>query len=240
MVPPYGETVDYGLWASPLRLKPVFDYSYEGTMRSLEQSANRLGIADFDLVYIHDVDRYTHGAVFERRFAEAIEGCYRALDDLRKAGHIRAIGVGVNEGDVATRFLKAAKLDAVMIAGRYTLLDRSALADLFPEAEKQGTEIVVAGVFNSGILAAGPNAAGTTYDYGKPPEEIVARAERIAAVCARHGVPLQAAAIQFPFRNPQVSAAVLGMSRPERIVQNMDWSRHPIPEAFWSDVDAVL
>lgn len=239
MVPPYGEKVDYGLWASPLRLKPVFDYSYAGTMRSIEQSANRLGISDFDLVYIHDVDRFTHGDAFERRFAEAIEGCYRALDDLRKNGHIKAIGVGVNESDVATRFLKATKLDAVMIAGRYTLLDRSALVDLFPEAEMQGTEIVVAGVFNSGILATGPNAAGTTYDYGAPPTDIVARAQRIADVCAAHDVPLQAAAIQFPFRNPQVSAVVLGMSKPERVAQNMEWSRQPIPEAFWDEVDRV-
>jgi D-threo-aldose 1-dehydrogenase len=240
MVPPYGETVDYGLWASPLRLKPVFDYSYDGTMRSIEQSANRLGITDFDLVYIHDVDRFTHGGAYERRFGEAIEGCYRALDDLRKAGHIKAVGVGVNEGDVATRFLKAAKLDAVMIAGRYTLLDRSSLGDLFPEAESQGTEIVVAGVFNSGILAAGPNSAGSTYDYGAPPADIVARAERIAKVCARFEVPLQAAAIQFPFRNRLVSAAVLGMSRPDRIAENMAWSRLPIPDELWSAVDAVL
>jgi D-threo-aldose 1-dehydrogenase len=237
MVPPYGEHVDYGLWASPLRLKPVFDYSYAGTMRSLEQSANRLGICDFDLVYIHDVDRFTHGDAYERRFNETIEGCYRALDDLRKAGHLKAIGVGVNESDVATRFLRTSKLDAVMMAGRYTLLDRQAGDDLFPEAQKQGVEIVIAGVFNSGILAAGPDAAATTYDYGVPPPDIVARAKRIADICAAHQVPLQAAAIQFPFRNPQVSAAVLGMSRPERIDQNLAWSRQAISEAFWADVD---
>ena len=237
MVPPYGEAVDYGLWASPLRLKPVFDYSYAGTMRSLEQSANRLGISDFDLVYIHDVDRFTHGNAYERRFNEAIEGCYRALDDLRKAGHLKAIGVGINESDVATRFLKAAKLDAVMIAGRYTLLDRQATEDLFPEAEKQGTEIVVAGVFNSGILAAGLESAGATYDYGAPPPDVLSRAKRIADICAAHAVPLQAAAIQFPFRNPLVSAAVLGMSRPERIEQNLAWSKQEIPDAFWADVD---
>src|SRR5262249_17867489 len=121
----------------------------------------------------------------------------------------------------------------------YTLLDRSALVDLFPEAEMQGTEIVVAGVFNSGILATGPNAAGATYDYGAPPTDIVPRAQRIAHRCAAHDVPLQAAAIQFPFRNPQVSAAVLGMSKPERVAQNMEWSRQPIPEAFWDEVDRV-
>ncbi|MCX5494500.1 aldo/keto reductase [Kaistia dalseonensis] len=239
LVPPYGEAVDYGLWARPLPLKPVFDYSYAGTMRALEQSANRLGIADFDLVYIHDVDRFTHGDAYERRFNEAIEGCFRALDDLRKAGHVKAIGVGVNESDVATRFLKAATFDAVMMAGRYTLLDRQAEADLLPEAARQGTEIVVAGVFNSGILAAGPDAVGTTYDYGAPPAAVIARAQRIAAVCATHDVPLQAAAIQFPFRNPLVSAAVLGMSRPDRIGQNLAWYRQAIPEAFWAELETV-
>jgi D-threo-aldose 1-dehydrogenase len=240
MVPPFGERVEYGLWASPLRLKPVFDYSYAGTMRSLEQSANRLGIADFDLIYIHDVDRFTHGDAYERRFNEAIEGCYRALDDLRKAGHIKAIGVGVNEGDVATRFIKACSLDAVMMAGRYTLLDRGAEADLLPEAERRGVEIVVAGVFNSGILAAGPASAAATFDYGAPPAEVVARAKAIEQICNRHGVPLQAAAIQFPFRNPFVSAAVLGMSRPERIAENLAWSHQVIPEELWREVDDLF
>ncbi|KAA0695749.1 aldo/keto reductase [Neorhizobium sp. P12A] len=240
MVPPFGERVEYGLWASPLRLKPVFDYSYAGTMRSLEQSANRLGIADFDLIYIHDVDRFTHGDAYERRFNEAIEGCYRALDDLRKAGHIKAIGVGVNESDVATRFIKACSLNAVMMAGRYTLLDRGAEADLLPEAERRGVEIVVAGVFNSGILAAGPASAAATFDYGAPPAEVVARAKAIEQICNRHGVPLQAAAIQFPFRNPFVSAAVLGMSQPERIAENLAWSHQVIPEELWREVDDLF
>ncbi|MCV9963280.1 aldo/keto reductase [Pararhizobium sp. BT-229] len=239
MVPPHGEPVDYGLWASPLRLKPVFDYSYDGTMRSLEQSANRLGFPDFDLVYIHDVDRFTHGDAYEHRFGEAMDGAYRALDDLRKAGHVKAIGVGVNEGDVATRFVEAGQFDAVMIAGRYTLLDHGAADDLFPAAEKAGTEIVVAGVFNSGILATGPNTSAATYDYGAPSAEITARAQRIERICSTHDVPLQAAAIQFPFRHKLVSAAVLGMSRPERIAQNLDWSRCAIPDAFWSDIDSI-
>ncbi|CAN7734905.1 aldo/keto reductase [Phyllobacterium sp. LjRoot231] len=140
LVPPRGDGVDYGPWAAPLRLKPVFDYSYDGTMRSLDQSAIRLGFSEFDLVYIHDVDRFTHGDRFEQCFNEAIEGCYRALDDLRKAGHIRAVGVGVNESDVATRLLQNADLDAVMIAGRYTLLDQSAADDLLPLAASKASK----------------------------------------------------------------------------------------------------
>jgi D-threo-aldose 1-dehydrogenase len=240
LVPPYGEKVDYGRWAAPLRLKPVIDYSYDGTMRSLEQSASRVGITDFDLVYIHDVDRFTHGADFERRFDEAVEGCYRALSDLRKGGFIEAVGVGVNESDVATRFVKACRLDAVMIAGRYTLLDQSALVDLFPAAQAAGTQIVAAAVFNSGILAAGPGSAKATYDYGAPPAEIVDKAKRIQALCAAQDVPLQAAAIQFPLRNPIVSAEVLGMSRRGRAEQNMNWLRWPIPDALWSSLDELL
>lgn len=240
MVPPRGRPVDYGLWAAPLRLKPVFDYSYDGTMRALEQSASRLGFPDFDIVYIHDVDRYTHGGGYEKQFDVAMEGCYRALDDLRRAGEIKAIGVGVNESDVATRFVEAGRFDLVMIAGRYSLIDRSAEADLLPAAEKAGTGIVAAGIFNSGILAKGPKAEGATFDYGAPPPDVTARAEAVSTICKAHGVPLQAAAIQFPLRHPTVRAAVLGMSRPERVVQNMAWSRIEIGDAVWQDIDAAM
>jgi D-threo-aldose 1-dehydrogenase len=240
MVPPYGEKVDYGWWAAPLRLKPVFDYSYNGAMRSLEQSANRIGITDFDLVYIHDVDRFIHGADFERRFDEAVEGCYRALNDLRNGGFIKAVGVGVNGSDVATQFVKACRLDAVMIANRYTLLDQSALVDLFPAAKAAGTQIVAAAVFNSGILAAGPESANARYDYGAPPAEIVNKTKRIQDLCNAHGVPLQAAAIQFPLRNPIVSTEVLGMSRFGRVKQNMEWYRWPISDELWSSLDELL
>jgi D-threo-aldose 1-dehydrogenase len=234
MVPPYGEPVDYGLWADPLRLKPVFDYSYDGTMRALEQSANRMGFADLNLVYIHDVDRFTHSDAFERMFDDAMEGCYRALDDLRKAGHIKAIGVGVNEGDVATRFIRAGNFDAVMIAGRYTLLDQSALNDLLPAALEKDVEIVAAGVFNSGILATKPDdGRPLTYDYAAAPDAMVARRQRLVDICAAHGVPVQAAALQFPFSHPAVSAIVIGMSQPGRVAENMGYAATPIPAALW-------
>ena len=235
LVPPRGEDVDYGIWASPLRLKPVFDYGYQGTMRSLEQSANRLGFSEFDLVYIHDVDRYTHGETFERRFDEAIDGCYRALDELRKAGHIRAVGIGVNESDIATRSLQNASLDAVMIAGRYSLLDQSAADDLLPLAASKGVDIGVAGVLNSGILASGPTSANVTYDYKAPPVAVVDKAKHLAALCEKHNIPLQAAALQFPFRHSSVSVAVIGMSHKDRVDQNVRWFEWPIPTSFWDD-----
>ena len=240
LAPPYGDKVDYGYWASPLRLKVVFDYSYEGTMRALEQSASRTGLPFFDIVYIHDVDRFTHGADHEKRFDEAMEGCYRALDDLRKGGHVGAVGVGVNESDVATRFVKAGRFDYVMIAGRYTLMDRGAEKDLIPAARERGTLLVAAGVFNSGILAAGPKAARATFDYAPPSAEIRARAQSVADLCAAHGVPLLAAAIQFPLRNPLFAAALLGMVDAEQVRQNVEASRLAIPPALWEEIDAAL
>jgi D-threo-aldose 1-dehydrogenase len=237
LTPPLGEPLDYGIWAHPLHLKPVFDYSYDGTMRAFEQSASRLGFSDFDILYIHDVDRFNHGENYDRTFGQAMEGCYRALDELRTAGHVRAIGVGVNESDVATRFLQAGRFDLVMIAGRYTLLEQDALADLLPEAVRQGTEIVPVGIFNSGILAAAAaDTSSSTYNYALAPEAVTERVRKLHDICDGHGVPVQAAALQFPFGHPAVSAVVIGMSQPKRVAQNMEWAQWPIPSALWEDL----
>ena len=234
LVPPRGEIVDYGLWAKPLQLKPVFDYGYDGTMRSLEQSVSRLGFERIDVVYIHDVDRFTHGEQYERMFGAAMEGSYRALDELRRNGHVSSIGVGVNESDVATRFLRAGRFDVLMMAGRYTLLDQGALADLLPEAERQGVEVVAAGVFNSGILAKATDPSQPlTFDYRSAPADLVARTRAMVAICERFGVPFQAAAIQFPLGHPSVSCAVLGMSQPGRVAQNLGWAAVPLPPELW-------
>ena len=239
LVPPRGESVDYGLWAEPLRLKPVFDYGYDGTMRSLEQSASRLGFERIDVVYIHDVDRFTHGEGYERAFGAAMEGSYRALDELRRNGHVTSIGVGVNESDVATRFLRAGRFDVLMMAGRYTLLDQGALADLLPEAERQGVEVVAAGVFNSGILAKATDPSQSlTFDYRSAPADLVARTRAMVAVCARFDVPFQAAAIQFPLGHPSVACAVLGMSQPGRVPQNLGWAATSLPAELWETLKA--
>ena len=168
-------------------------------------------------------------------FATAMEGSYRALDELRRNGHVATIRVGVNESDVATHFLRAGRFDAVMMAGRYTLLDQGALADLLPEAERQGVEGVAAGIFNSGILAkATDSTQSLTFDYRDASADLVARTRAMVAVCERFGVPFQAAAIQFPLGHPCVSCAVLGMSQPGRIGQNLGWAAVPLPPTLWT------
>jgi D-threo-aldose 1-dehydrogenase len=238
--PPLGEPLDYGSWAKPLHLRPVFDYSYDGTMRAFEQSASRLGFADFDILYIHDVDCFTHGDRYEAMFGQAMEGCYRALDELRAGGHVRGIGIGINESDVAVRFLEAGSFDVVMIAGRYTLLEQGALDRLLPLAEAQKVEVVAAGIFNSGILAApAAQAARATYNYTPAPRDIAEKVGRLHAVCGKYSVPVQAVALQFPFGHRAVANVVVGISRPEHVLRNLDWASVRIPEALWADLKAA-
>jgi D-threo-aldose 1-dehydrogenase len=232
MTPPRGSRVDKMHWAGPLELLPVFDYSYDGVMRSIEQSVIRLGFEQIDVLFIHDVDRWTQGKDFPRTFAAAMEGAYRALDDLRKHGSVKAIGVGINEADVAADFLRAGDFDCVMLAGRYTLLDQSALDVFMPLAKSRGVDVFMAAVFNSGVLAK-PTAKDVTYDYAVASDEIVGRARRIAAICGEFNVPIQAAAIQFPRGYPAVKTVVLGMSKPDRIRQNLNWFSMKIPSALW-------
>jgi D-threo-aldose 1-dehydrogenase len=232
MAPPRGEPVDKLHWAGPLELRPVFDYSYDGIMRSIEQSIIRLGFERIDIFLIHDVDRWTHGEDFPRMFAAAMEGAYRALDELRRHGYVRAIGAGVNEADIAADFIRAGNFDCIMLAGRYTLLDQSALDVFLPLAQARGVDVFMAGIFNSGVLAK-PNMKDVTYDYAVASDEIVARAKRIAAVCSEFGVPLQAAAIQFPRGHAAVKTVVLGMSKPERIRQNLSGFSMEIPPDLW-------
>ena len=187
-----------------------FDYSYDGAMRSLEQSALRLGVDRIDVVLIHDVDVWTHGGdMIEQRFAETMNGAYRALETLRAAGAVKAIGVGVNEAEMCERFARAGDFDTMLLAGRYSLLEQPGLASFMPLAQQKGIDLMLGGVFNSGILATGP-VAGAKYNYQPAPPAILARVAAIEAVCARHGVPLRRAA--------QLSA--------------------PIPAALWTELKA--
>jgi D-threo-aldose 1-dehydrogenase len=231
-----GETVA-GLRPNGLKFVPTFDYSYDGVMRSVEQSHLRLGIARIDILLIHDVDVWTtrDQAVFEARFTQAMDGGFRALDELRRAGIIKAIGVGLNETAACLRFLAAGDFDCILLAGRYTLLEQGALAELMPLCARRQVGVIVGGPFNSGILAGEP-LPGAKYDYVDAPDDILARAVRINAVCGRHGVPLPAAALQFPLAHQAVCAVIPGAFHAAEVEQNLAHLRRPIPAALWGEL----
>ncbi|MFN3671667.1 MAG: aldo/keto reductase [Bosea sp. (in: a-proteobacteria)] len=216
-----------------------FDYSYDGALRSLEQSALRLGVDRFDIVLIHDVDVWTHGANrIEQRFREAMEGAYRALERLRAAGAVKAIGVGVNEAEMCERFAQAGDFDTMLLAGRYSLLEQPALARFMPLAEQKGIGLMLGGVFNSGILATGA-IAGAKYNYRPASPAVLARVAAIEAVCRRHDVPLKRAALQFPLGHPAVVSLVMGAVSPEEVRDQIAALSTPVPAALWAELKAL-
>ncbi|MBI1243856.1 MAG: aldo/keto reductase [Alphaproteobacteria bacterium] len=213
-----------------------FDYSYDGTMRSLEQSLLRLGVGHIDIALIHDVDVWTHGRdAIEGRFREAMEGAYRALDDLRRAGTVRAIGVGVNEADMCERFARSGDVDAVLLAGRYSLLEQPAAESFLPLAKSKGIGVMLGGVFNSGILATGA-IEGARYNYRPAPPDVAAKVSAIDSVCRRHGVRLYEAALQFSIAHPAVSTVVLGAVAPNEVHEQIEAIGKPIPPDLWTDL----
>jgi len=212
-----------------------FDYGATGVAHSIRRSCARLGVARLDVVYVHDVDPDMHGDSFERRYADAIEGAYPTLRALRDEGVVAAIGAGLKDWNVALRLVQAAQLDCVMLAGGYTLLQHGALDALLPWCEAHGVGIVLAAPFNSGILARGA-VEGARYYYEPAPPEIMQRTRDIEAVCARHGVPLAAAALQFPLHHPAIASVVVGHERAVEIERNLSLMRHPIPSALWDEL----
>ena len=219
----------------PLPFDPVYDYSYDGVMRSFEDSLQRLGLARIDILYVHDIGAMQHGREAHPGLMRALrDGGYRALEELRAAGTVRAIGIGVNEREVLLEALEWGEWDAFLLAGRYTLLEQAPLDDLLPKCEKAGTSIVVGGPLNSGILAG-----RDTWNYKAAPREIVARVNAIEAVCERHRVPLAAAALQFPLAHPAVAAIIPGPRNVEEFRANVRLLRHPIPAALWADLRAA-
>jgi D-threo-aldose 1-dehydrogenase len=216
----------------------VVDYSYDGAMRAFEQSLLRLGLDRIDILLIHDVDVWTHGAAaIDRRFREAMEGAYRALSQLREQKVVKAIGVGVNEATMCARFATHGDFDCMMLAGRYSLLEQPALDEFLPIAERKGIGIMLGGVFNSGILATGATA-GARYNYRAAPPDILDRVHRMEAVCRAHGVALADAAIQFPLGHPAVASVVLGAVTPAEVSRNVASLRRAVPAALWADLKA--
>ena len=219
-----------------LSFDPVIDYSYDGAMRAFEQSLQRLAVPSIDIALIHDVDVWTHGKdAIEARFKEAMDGAYRALDELRRAKVVRAIGVGVNESAMCVRFANAGDIDAVLLAGRYSLLEQPALADFLPLAEQKGIGVMLGGVFNSGILASGA-VAGAKYNYRPAPDDVLDRVKRIERVCASHGVALPVAAMHFALGHPAVASLVIGAVTPAEVTRNVAALTARVPASLWSDL----
>lgn len=218
--------------------RAVIDYSFDGAMRSVEQSLLRLGLDRIDILLIHDVDVWTHGAdAIEARFAEAMNGAYRALDRLRGEGVVKAIGIGVNEAEMCVRFARAGDFDAMLLAGRYSLLEQPALDEFLPLALEKGIGVMLGGVFNSGILATGA-VAGAKYNYGAAPPAIMEKTARVEAVCRAHGVTLAHAAVRFALAHPAVSSVVLGAVTPDEVRRNLAALDAPVPAELWSDLKA--
>jgi D-threo-aldose 1-dehydrogenase len=222
-----------GAGASPFEV--AFDYRYDATLRSLEHSLQRLGTNAVDIVLIHDVNRRWQGDQVEQRYREAMDGAHRALVELRATGVVKAFGVGVNDWSILLRFAADGDFDCFMLAGRYTLLDHTALATFMPDCERRGISVLMAAPFNSGILATGATP-GATFFYLEADAEIVARTQRIEAVCARHGVALAAAALQFPLAHPAVASVVTGMRSAAEVEANLAHCRTRIPDAFWEEL----
>jgi D-threo-aldose 1-dehydrogenase len=215
--------------ALPFRRR--FDYSAAAARRSVEDSLQRMGLSRIDIVYIHDVSEDWHGSDWKQRFAEAMSGAAVALTEMRREGTIHAWGLGVNLVEPCLAALEQADPDLFLVAGRYTLLDHTALAKLFPACEAKGVRVVLGGPYNSGILAG-----GTTFNYQAAPTELVTHAQAIGAVCARHGVDLKAAALQFCAAHPAVAAVIPGSRAPEEVKQNAAMMAAPIADAVWVEL----
>jgi D-threo-aldose 1-dehydrogenase len=205
----------------------VFDYSADGVRRSIEASLERLGLDRVDIALIHDPDDH---------WAEAIDGAYPALARMRDEGLIRAIGAGMNQSAMLARFAREGDFDVFLLAGRYTLLDQEALAELLPLCLERDIAILVGGVMNSGILA--DPRPGSRFNYQPASAEVVERARRLALVCDRHAVPLRAAAIQFPLAHPAVRSLIAGVRRIDHLDEYPELMRRPIPADLWTDLRA--
>jgi D-threo-aldose 1-dehydrogenase len=204
---------------------PVFDFSYDATMRSFEESLERLKLSRIDVLLIHDCDNH---------WEQAVSGAYRALFDLRAQGVIGALGAGMNQVQMPARFARECDFDCFLIAGRYTLLDQEALPDLLPICVEKNIAIIIGGVYNSGLLA--DPRPGATFNYKPAESHWLDRALKIKSVCDRHGVPLKAAAIQFPQGHPAIAVVLTGVRTVAELDDNVEMFRHPIPADLWQEL----
>jgi D-threo-aldose 1-dehydrogenase len=208
----------------------VWDFSRDGVLRSLEESLERLGLERVDIVYLHDPDDH---------WQQALDEAYPALEELRAQGLVDSIGAGMNQAAMLADFVRHTDMNLLMLAGRYTLLDRSAEDDLLPACLQRGARLVAAGVFNSGLLARARPSEDSRFDYGAVPPDVFVQARRLADTCDRHGVGLPAAALQFPLRHPAVASVCVGARSPKQIRRNAEWFAAPIPDELWEELEEL-
>ncbi len=233
------EQFDGGGWAGGLGFEHRFDYSYDGVMRSYEDSLQRLGMTQVDLLLIHDLDISEHGSqeVVDSHFRQLADGGWKALEELRSRGEIKGIGAGLNVTGMVRRFLESFDMDFFLLAMPYTLLDQDALDDELPRCSERNVGVVIGAPYSSGILATGA-VAGAYYRYEVANEEVQSRVHQIETVCSRHEISLRAAALQFPLGHPSVASVIPGADSPEQVIDNLKQMRVEIPDDFWEELKA--
>ena len=229
-----------GKWFDVPARKEEYDYSYDGVMRSVEFSLERLGVDRIDLLYGHDLDRFNHGsqAALDVRLHEFMEGGHKALTALRDQGVIAGFGVGVNEWQSAQWVTERGDPDIILLAGRYTLLEQEALTSFLPLCADRGVGLVIGGAYNSGVLATGAKP-GAFYNYDPAPQDILDRVSKIEAICTRHSVRLVDAAFQFPLGHPSVVSVVPGGQAVAEMESNIQAARAQIPAALWAELKSA-
>ena len=224
---PVKNPADFGM-VNPLPFNVVYDYSYDGIMRAYEDNLQRLGLDRIDILLVHDIGEFQHGQDHVKHFKDLEDGGYRAMDELRNAGLIKAIGLGVNENKVCMDALAIGDWDVFLLAGRYTLLEQTAIDTLFPACRKAGTSIICGGPFNSGVLVG-----RDTWNYAKAPKDVIDKARKLSVIADEFGIPLPAAALQFPLGDEIVCSVIPGPRDKGELEQIMTWFKTPIPTEFW-------
>jgi D-threo-aldose 1-dehydrogenase len=226
---------NFGAYVDVLPNVQHFDYSGPGVRRSIEDSLTRLGLSSIDVAYVHDCSVMTHGDRAAAVLRQVIDEAIPELGRLRREGLLRHIGIAVSHWQTCFAVLQEADLDCLLLAGRYTLLDHSALPDLLPLCEARGVRIALGGAFNSGILATGVSDAvrPLRFNYEDAPPDLIARVAAIERVCEHHDVPLRAAALQFPLAHPAIEIVLAGVKSTGHWADAMAKIQHPIPAEFW-------
>ncbi|WP_192180614.1 aldo/keto reductase [Mesorhizobium amorphae] len=224
-------------YVDPLPFALDYDYSYDGIMRSVEFSYARLGLNRMDILFVHDIGTYTHSVEKTKlHFRQLMDGGLKALDELKTSGTISAYGLGVNEVQICLDVLNRAPLDCILLASRYSLLDRSAEAELLPLCRQRQTSLIIGGVFNSGILATGP-VQGAHFDYQPAGKDILDRVGAMEKIAAEGGYPLAAAAFQFPLHEPVVASVLTGTAKPANLTRNLELLEIRVPPAEFARYD---